>query len=499
VHHANILLDQTPRSRELDERDLMPGYDGALARTAMNPEGHFLGYTPGRPDPLLPKGLAWRLDPGTDLVLQLHLKPTGKAEIIRPSVGFYFTDDAAARVPFIMRLGRQTLDIAAGQKNYPITDSDVVPVDVQVQALKPHAHYLARELNAVATLPDGTTKHLLYIRDWDFKWQNVYRFAAPEAAAEEIVGYWGLLDQEPDNPVLNDDIALLYLELGQPDAAVAHFERSLQVRPDSAAGHFNLGTALMFAGRLEEAVNQLREAVRLKPDYAAAHNNLGNALADQNRLDEALSHYVAALRIQPNYARAHNGVAILLMQQGQFEEALTHLHNAIEIEPALAEAHHNMALTQQARGRYVEAARYFRDAVRLRPDSPEILADCAWILATAPEELVRDSAASIELGEMAAVLTRRLDARVLDVVAAAYAEAGWFDRALATVGEAIRLNPPEALRQRLTNRTSGTLQTGSAGAQWAESSIKADKQSQTIESLRRAGADSARRIFFCTA
>jgi tetratricopeptide (TPR) repeat protein len=435
--------------------------------------------------------------------------------MIRPSVGFYFTDDAPARVAVLMRLGRQTFDIAPGQKNYRITDSYVVPVDIQVQALKPHAHYLARELKALVTLPDGTTKRLLYIRDWDFKWQNVYRFVAPvalprgstlameftydnsennpgnpnypprrvrwgpassdemgdlwlqvlthddaarsvlardfrpKAAAEEIVGYRGLLDQEPDNPILNDDIALLYLELGQPDSAVAHFERSLRAQPDSATGHFNLGTALMFAGRVGEAVSQLRDAVRLKPDYVAAHNNLGNALAAQDRLDEALSHYVAALRAQPAYARAHNGVATVLMQQGQFEEALTHLRNAIEIDPVFAEAHHNMALTQQARGHYVEAARYFRNAVRLRPDSPEMLADCAWILATAPEELVRDSAASIELGEMAATLTRRLDARVLDVVAAAYAEAGRFDKALATVTEAISLNPPEALLRRL--------------------------------------------------
>ena len=415
VHHANILLDQTPRSRELDERDPTPGYDGPLPRTAMGPEGYFLGYTPGRPDPLLPKGLAWRLDPGTDLVLQLHLRPTGKAEIIRPSVGFYFTDDAPARLPFIMRLGRQTIDMAPGQRNYRITDSYVLPVAIQVQAFKPHAHYLAREFKALATLPDGTTERLLYIRDWDFKWQNVYRFVTPvtlprgstlameftydnsetntsnpnlpprrvrwgpasndemgdlwvqalthddaaravlardfrpKAAAEEIAGYRDLLDQEPENAVLHDDIALLYLELGQSDAAVAHFEKSLRVQPESAAGHFNLGTALMLDGHIAEAVSHLLDAVRLKPDYVAAHTNLGNALAAQNRLDEAQSQYGAALRIQPDNARAHNGVATLLMQQGQLNEALTHLRIAISTNPALPEAQYNIALTWPVR------------------------------------------------------------------------------------------------------------------------------------------------------
>ena len=461
VHHANILLDQTPRSRELDERDPSPGYDGPLARTAMNPEGHFLGYTPGRPDPLLPKGLAWRLDPGTDLVLQLHLKPTGRPETIRPLAAFYFTDDTPARIPFIMRLGRQALDIAPGEKSYRITDSYVVPVDLQLQSLKPHAHYLAREIRALATFPDGTTKRLLYIRDWDFKWQNVYRFATPvalprgstlameftydnsdsnarnptrppravtwgpastdemgdlwvqvlprddgarailardfrpKAAAEEIVGYRGLLAREPDNPILNDDIALLYLELGQPDASVAHFERSLRVQPDSAAGRFNLGTALMAAGRNGDAVDQLEEAVRLRPDYAPAHNNLGNALAEQNRLDEAVSHYVAALHLDPNHARAHNGIATVLMERGRLDEAVSHLRAALKIEPGLGEAHHNMGRIEQARGRYAEAVRHFRDA------------------------------------------------------AAAHAAGGAFDKALAIVAEAIKLNPPEAVLREL--------------------------------------------------
>lgn len=515
VHHANILLDQTSRSRELDDRDPLPGYDGPLARTATYPDGHFLGYTPGRPDPLLPSGLSWRLDPGTDLVVQLHLQPTGRPENIQPSVGFYFTGDEPTRVPYMIRLGRQTLDIAPGQQHYRMTDFYVLPADIRIQALKPHAHYLAREFAAWATLPNGETKRLLHIADWDFMWQNVYRFTAPvalprgstltmeftydnsesnphnhghpprrvrwgpastdemgdlwvqvltddeadrmliardfrrKAAAEEIRGYSGLLEREPADPVLNDDIALLYLELGQPAAAVAHFERSLRVRPDSAAGQFNLGTALMLAGRTAEAVSRLEEAVRLKPDFPAAHNNLGGALAAQRRQGEALSHYLTALQLQPDNARAHNGIATLRMEQGQLPEALVHLGNAIELDPDLAEAHHNIALIRQARGEYADAARHFRDAVRLRPESPQMLADCAWILAAAPDDRVRDSARAIELGEMAAVLTRRADARVLDVLAAAFAEAGRFDQALTTLAEAASLHPPDAVIQRL--------------------------------------------------
>ena len=179
VHHANILLDRTSTSRARNEEDPTLGERGLLAATAAYPPGYFLGWTPGQPEPLLPQGLSWRLDPGTDLVVQLHMKPSGKPEPIQFKVGFFFGPEAPERTPALLRLGRQNLDIPAGEKNSRVTDTYVLPVDVEVLALKPHAHYRAREMRASATLPDGTRKWLLYIRDWDFMWQHTYRPITP--------------------------------------------------------------------------------------------------------------------------------------------------------------------------------------------------------------------------------------------------------------------------------------------------------------------------------
>ena len=121
-------------SRRLDEEDPAPGYDGLLARSAMYPDGHFLGWTPGQVAPLLPKGLAWRLAPDTDLVVEIHMQPSGKPEVVQPSVGLFFGSDPPERTPMMLRLGRQNIDIPAGEKHYTITDSFVLPVDVEVQA-----------------------------------------------------------------------------------------------------------------------------------------------------------------------------------------------------------------------------------------------------------------------------------------------------------------------------------------------------------------------------
>src|SRR5204862_463559 len=81
----------------------------------------------------------------------------------------------------MLRMGRQNIDIPAGEKNYTIVDSFVLPVDVEVQALQPHAHYRAHDVLSTATLPDGTTRTLLHITDWDYGFQHLYRYVTPFA------------------------------------------------------------------------------------------------------------------------------------------------------------------------------------------------------------------------------------------------------------------------------------------------------------------------------
>src|SRR5262249_48526064 len=135
--------------------------------------------TPGQVPPLLPKGLAWQLNPGTDLVVELHMQPSGKPEEVQATIGFFFGPDPPDRIPAMLRLGRQNIDIPPGRKDYLVSDSFVLPVDAEVQAVQPHAHYRAREVSGTATLPDGTIKPLITIEDWDFRWQHVFRYVSP--------------------------------------------------------------------------------------------------------------------------------------------------------------------------------------------------------------------------------------------------------------------------------------------------------------------------------
>ena len=110
--------------------------------------------------------------PGTDLVVQMHLRPTGKPERVQASVGLYFSDTPPVATPVMLRLGSRMIDIPAGTADYVVTDSYVLPVNVSVLRVYPHAHYLGRDMSVTAALPDGSTKSLLHIADWDFNWQD---------------------------------------------------------------------------------------------------------------------------------------------------------------------------------------------------------------------------------------------------------------------------------------------------------------------------------------
>ncbi len=336
VHHANIRIDYTATGERMDQGDPGPGYEGVIPRTADYPDGHFLGWTPGQVPPVAPKGLAWRLDEQGRFVVQLHMRPTGKPELIRPAIGLFFTNDAPTQLPVMLRLGRQNIDIPAGEARYLSVDEYTVPVDVQVNALQPHSHYRAIRVRASATLPDGSTRQLISIPEWDFGWQDVYRLVTPfwlpagtrirteyvfdnsaanrrnpeapprparwgfkssdemadvwiqvmtrtesdrrrlerdfrpKAAAEEAVGYEMQLAVAPNDAAVHDDVALLYLELGKADAALAHFEASARLRPGSAVATYNVGTAHEAAGRLTEAAARYEAAMKLDPSVRAA-------------------------------------------------------------------------------------------------------------------------------------------------------------------------------------------------------------------------------------
>jgi len=386
VHHANIRIDRTVRSRQLDAEDPQPGYEGLMANSAVYPDGHFLAWTPGQVAPLLPKGLAWTLDPGTDLVVELHLQPTGKPEKIAPSFGLYYTSDPPSRTPAMIRLGRQDIDIPAGENAYTLTDSYVLPVNVELEAVQPHAHYRAREIRGTATLPDGTMRWLIYIKDWDFRWQHVYRLAKPFALPRGTVlsmhytydnsaanprnpkrpperAHWGQLSSDEMGnlwiqvqPNSDRDLEALNADF-RPKAAAddaSGYEMMLRSDPLNVAYHNDAALLYLELAQIPKAVAHFRTVTELRPESAQAFFNLGTAHMRGGQLELAIAELRRSVELDPNYVAARINLGNILAAQGAFDEAIVHYRRALALDPGNAVVRDNLnrilALSERRRG-----------------------------------------------------------------------------------------------------------------------------------------------------
>jgi tetratricopeptide (TPR) repeat protein/mono/diheme cytochrome c family protein len=484
VHHANIRIDPTRASRQLDERDPDPGYDGIILRSAVFPDGYFLGWTPGQVSPLLPKGMAWTLEPGSDLVVEIHMQPSGKPEQVNPSIGLYFTDDPPERTPVMLRLGRQNIDIPAGDDRYVVDDFFVLPVDVELQALQPHAHHRARAVEAIATFPDGTTRWLINIKSWDFRWQHVYRLVSPLAlprgttismhytydnsaanlrnpqqppmrvrwgqfSRDEMGDLWlqVLTRTDRDRQILNDAFRP---KLIAEDAI--GYELMISREPSKVTLHDDVAVLYLELNRPADAAAHFKASAALAPQSAAAHYNYATALTMIGKTGEAIGEYERAIDIRPDYALAHNNLGDALLRLGRASEAIQHFREALRLDPGYAEAHFNLGSALNAQGRAQESVVEFRLALNAKPDLTPALIQLAWLLASAHDSALRDPDQAMRVAERAVNLTARSDANALDVLAASQAAAGQFDAAVETTTSALALGPPEpiagAIRQR---------------------------------------------------
>jgi tetratricopeptide (TPR) repeat protein len=388
AHHAILRLDRTPASRRLDAADPEPGFGGMEMGRSLPPGGQFIGWTPGKLPFPGQQGVAWRAAPGTDLVLQIHLLPTGKPEEVRARVGLHFTDEPPTLFPSEITLYSDAIDIPADVARYVVEDRFEFPVAVELLGLYPHAHYLGKEMRIAARLPGGDETTLLHIPDWDFNWQDDYRYVRPVAlpAGTTVVMRY-TYDNSADNkrnPHVpprrvrhgqrsTDEMASLGLQVLVRDPADRARLDEAQARawlarvPDSWTHRNELGVALARQGRTAEAVQEYRHALTLEPDAAEARYNLGLAYTLSGRRDEAVAEIEHALRIEPGDAEAHNNLGHLRLAAGQTEAAIASFRRALAIAPYLEQAHYNLALALASRGALDQAERHYREAIALAP------------------------------------------------------------------------------------------------------------------------------------
>ncbi|MFT4514790.1 MAG: tetratricopeptide (TPR) repeat protein, partial [Planctomycetota bacterium] len=428
VHHAVLGVDRTRQSRQTDKAWPGPGFSGMTLGAASPPDGHFMGWTPGKSVRRNPDGMAWRLFPGDDFVLQLHAVPVGKLELVQPEIGIWFTDVPTRNVFDLVMLFSEEIDVAPGVADFVLRDHLVLPTAVRLHAVYPHAHYVCRKMQATATLPGGEVKELFAIDEWDFDWQDEYRFQQPiDLPAGTLVSIEYVYDNSENNdnnPVrplqrvrfgqqsademgtctfsltLGDLRDRPKLQLATTDRdlekipnawnllmrksqlerdrgnfviAEKAIEKACKISPGAAAVWFERGMLGESMHKLETAASSYQQALRIDKNHAMAHMQLGTLFGRSGNDAKALLHFGEAVRVLPNSPRAHNNFATANFAANKLDVAERHYRRAVVLQPTYFNAQFNLARVLVGMGRKEAARKELKRAAELRPREPAVM------------------------------------------------------------------------------------------------------------------------------
>jgi len=234
VHHVLNFIDTSGRGRQLDEKDPELGYSSGPGGVGFFPSGSMGGWAPGNLPRFLPEGVGQFLPAGSDIVMQVHYHKTGKPEKDRTQFGLYFAKKPVEKRMRLWPFSQLGINIPPGETRHPVTANMTVPLDIHAISVTPHMHLLGREMKVWAVFPDGTEKSLIWIKDWDYRWQDSYRFkealALPKGTKLFLQAYF---DNSAGNPLQpnNPPKRVTFGEQTTDEMCFAFLEYTLDVEP----------------------------------------------------------------------------------------------------------------------------------------------------------------------------------------------------------------------------------------------------------------------------
>lgn len=426
VHHANAVLDRTRSLRARDGQDGQPGFPGMdviteAAANTFDPDSNFLFWKPGTVQRLAPEDMSWRLDPQTDIVLNLHLQPTGKPETVQAEIGLYFGSRPPTRFPMLLQLEYDgAIHIPPGDRDFAITDHLTLPEAVDVLAIYPHAHYLGKVVEAWAVLPNGTRRDLIRIPDWDINWQAEYDYKTPVSLPKgtklEMRITYDNSEANPRNPHhppklvetgnrSEDEMGHVWLQVlpqsagkGNEDPRLdlqeAVMRRRLEKYPQDFLAYYNLGALEQYRGKLDEALFSYENAMRLEPKNATVLNSYGSILLLKDRVPEAIEEFQTALESDPGYLNARYNLARALAATGDLNGAAAAFEAFLRQRPDDAAAQADLGTVYYRLQKIGPALACFKQAARLNPADADIETNLGTLLAISGD--LRDAAQAFE-------------------------------------------------------------------------------------------------------
>ncbi|HEY1068153.1 MAG TPA: tetratricopeptide repeat protein [Pirellulales bacterium] len=245
------------------------------------------------------------------------------------------------------------------------------------------------------------------------------------------------------------------LDAGHADAALADFEKAVELDPARHLAYHNRGYVRASRGEFDGALADFAKTVELNPTFVKGWINKGELNYALGNWDQAIADYSQALKLNPRQPDVQNQRGHAYYKAGKRQLALRDFSAAIALDDALVSAYINRGDLYSDVGYFERASNDYRKAVAINGSSHRALVSAAWLMATCGDEKYRDPATAIEAATKALQLLPKADPfrhRYLDVLAAAQANAGKFAEAEKTEGEAIAAAPEEvkpAYEQRL--------------------------------------------------
>ena len=233
--------------------------------------------------------------------------------------------------------------------------------------------------------------------------------------------------------------------------ALADFETAVKLDPKNWKALHNRAVSRALLGQLDEALADFRRVVELKADYANAWFNIGEIQADRGEYDQAIVSYGQAIKLKSDDYDSYLRRGYAYRQLRKFPEALADYDHAARLAPDKVEPLLNRGDIRRRLGQWQLAAEEYRRAVAMDHRSGRAYRSAAWFLATCPVDRYRNADLAVQAAEKALELDGEADVKYLDTVAAAYANAGQYDKACQMLDRILESAPAnaETYRQRL--------------------------------------------------
>ncbi|MGB7169516.1 MAG: tetratricopeptide repeat protein [Acidobacteriaceae bacterium] len=469
VHHANVLIDRTASWRRSHPADWQDGFGGMElevdAGNIFDPDSHFLFWKPDTPVLFEPPGMPWRLDPGNDLILNMHLKPSGMPEVMSARIGLYFADAPATKHPMLLQLDADDqLNIPANDSDFVVQDSLRLPLDVEALGIYPHAHYLGHILEGWADLPNGQKQWLIRIPNWDIDRQSVYRYRSPVFLPRGSVLHMRYVYDNSENNIHNpndppirvragnrsvDEMGHLWIQVlpvhvppGSPDPRLvleeAWMEHRLTKVPGDDIALYNLASALAGLGRYADAAADYRKVLTAQPGDPRTLNSLGAALENAGDSQAASDAFAQAIASGGNSCDARFNLGQLDLKRSDFQKAEQQFRSMLQQCPKDPEVRSGLGVALAGQGNASAAQSEFQRALELDPGNFTALAQLgeADIESGQPQQAVPLLKKALE--------QQPGDLETRERLAMAFAQSGHNDDALEQLREAAQRDPGNA-------------------------------------------------------